>query len=403
MRTPRRPVVAIVGAGPAGLAAAELLAPHADVTIHDRMPSPGRKLLMAGRGGLNLTHSEPLPAFLARYGAARTWLEPAVVAFPPDALRAWSEGLGQPCFIGSSGRVFPRAMKASPLLRAWGTRLDRLGVTLRTRSRLAALEPDGVLRFDTAAGPQRIRPDAALLALGGASWARLGSDGAWSAILAEAGIPTAPFRPANCGFHADWSAEFRRRQAGAPLKSVALRFGHHASRGDLVVTDAGLEGGAIYPISAPLRDAIERAGTATLMLDLRPDLPAEALAARLARVRGRESLSNTLRKALALAPVAIHLLRETGTPPPRDPAALAALVKAMPVRLTAPAPLDCAISTAGGVPHDAVDDRFMLRARPGLFVAGEMLDWEAPTGGYLLQAAIATGRAAADGLLGWLA
>ena len=367
------------------------------------MPSPGRKLLMAGRGGLNLTHSEPLPAFLARYGAARSWLEPAVAAFPPAALRAWSEGLGQPCFVGSSGRVFPRAMKASPLLRAWAMRLDRLGVTLRIRSRLAALEPDGVLRLDTEAGPDRIRPDAALLALGGASWARLGSDGAWRAMLAAAGIPTVPFRPANCGFDADWSAAFRHRHAGTPLKSVGLRFEHHTSRGDLVVTAAGLEGGAIYPLSAPLRDAIECHGTATLTLDLRPDLPAEALAARLARVRGRESLSNTLRRALALAPVAIHLLREPDTPPPRDPASLAALVKAVPIRLTAPAPLDRAISTAGGVPRDAVDDRFMLRARPGLFVAGEMLDWEAPTGGYLLQAAIATGRAAALGLLDWLA
>ncbi len=402
-RLPGQPAVAIVGAGPAGLAAAELLAPHAAVTLHDRMPSPGRKLLMAGRGGLNLTHSEPLDAFLARYGDARPWLEPAIAAFPPAALRTWSEGLGQSCFTGSSGRVFPRAMKASPLLRAWMARLDGLGVTLRTRSRLAALEPDGVLRLESPAGPERIRPDAALLALGGGSWARLGSDGAWRAVLAEAGIATAPLRPANCGFDAAWSDGFRQRHAGTPLKSVALHFEGHVSRGDLVVTAAGLEGGAVYPLAAPLRDAIARDGAALPVLDLRPDLPADALAARLARVRARESLSNTLRRALSLPPVAIHLLRETGPgPPPRDPAALAALVKSVPVRLVAPAPLDRAISTAGGVPQGAVDARYMLRARPGLFVAGEMLDWEAPTGGYLLQAAIATGRAAAGGLLAWL-
>ncbi len=398
-----RPSVAVIGAGPAGLAAAELLAPHADVAVHDRMPSPGRKFLVAGRGGLNLTHSEPLPAFLARYGAARAWLEPAIAAFPPDALRAWSQGLDQPCFTGSSGRVFPRTMKASPLLRAWASRLDRLGVTLHTRSRLSALDPDGTLRLDTPAGPERLRPDAALLALGGASWARLGSDGAWTALLTDIGIPTIPFRPANCGFHTDWSDAFRARHAGTPLKSVGLRHGADTARGDLVVTAGGLEGGAIYPLSAPLRDAIARDGAAMLTLDLRPDLPAAALAARLARVRGRESLSNTLRRALSLAPVAIHLLREADAPPPRDPSLLAALVKAVPIRLTAPAPLDRAISTAGGIPRDAVDARFMLRARPGLFVAGEMLDWEAPTGGYLLQAAFATGRAAAAGLLDWLA
>ena len=400
---PGRPVVAIVGAGPAGLAAAELLAPHAAVTVHDRMPSVGRKLLMAGRGGLNLTHSEPLDAFLGRYGDGRPWLEPAIAAFPPDALRDWCDRLGQPCYVGSSGRVFPRAMKASPLLRAWLSRLDGLGVAVRPRSRLVALEPDGVLCLDAVGGPERVRPDAALLALGGASWARLGSDGAWSGFLEAAGIPVRPFRPANCGFEADWSAGFRQRHAGTPLKSVALRHGERVSRGDLVVTAGGVEGGAIYPLAAPVRDAIDRDGAATVLLDLRPDLSAEALAARLRRVRPRETLSNALRKALSLAPVAIGLLREGPVPPPRDPAALAALVKTMPVRLLAPAPLDRAISTAGGVPCCAVDDRFMLRGRPGLFVAGEMLDWEAPTGGYLLQASFATGRAAAAGMLRWLA
>ena len=399
-----RPDVAVIGAGPAGLAAAELLAPQCRVTIYERMPSPGRKLLMAGRGGLNITHSEPLETFLRQYEAAEPWLRPAIEAFPPAALREWAEALGQPCFVGSSGRVFPRAMKASPLLRAWLARLDNLGVTLRTRCRFTGFDTEGVVRFETLDGQERIHPDATLLALGGASWARLGSDGAWSGPLAEAGVPTVPFRPANCGFVVGWSAPFAERHAGTPLKSVALRFGERTARGDLIVTADGLEGGAMYPLAAALRDEIERSGSAVLTLDLRPDMQTSELAARLARVRGRESLSNTLRKALALAPVAIGLLRETGdAPPPRDPAALAGLLKALPIVLTAPADMDRAISTAGGVARTGVDDRFMLHARPGSFVAGEMLDWEAPTGGYLLQASIATGRAAAQGLLAWLA
>ena len=398
-----RPRIAIVGAGPAGLAAAELLAPHGDVTLIERMPSPGRKLLMAGRGGLNLTHSEPLDTFLSRYGTAEPWLRPAVGTFPPEAMRAWADGLGQPCFTGSSGRVFPRAMKASPLLRAWLARLEGLGVTLRTRCRFTGFDGQA-LCLETPDGPERILPRATVLALGGASWARLGSDGGWAAALADAGIGVAPFRPANCGFGTDWSRAFLDRYAGTPVKSVGLGFEGRVARGDFVVTRDGLEGGAVYPLSAPLRDAIARDGRATLMLDLRPDLAEGVLADRLARVRGRESLSNTLRKALALPPVAIGLLRETGDAPPvRDPASLAALVKALPVTLTAPAVLDRAISTAGGVVRDAVDAHLMLHARPGTFVAGEMLDWEAPTGGYLLQAAIATGRAAAEGAAAWLA
>ncbi|WP_419730560.1 TIGR03862 family flavoprotein [Lichenicola sp.] len=398
------PTVAVIGAGPAGLAAAELLAPRCRVTVYDRMPSPGRKLLMAGRGGLNITHSEPLESFLQQYEAAEPWLRPAIEAFPPAALRDWAEALGQPCFVGSSGRVFPRAMKASPLLRAWLARLDGLGVTLRTRCRFAGFDDAAAVRLDTPDGPELIHPDATLLALGGASWARLGSDGAWSGPLADAGVPVVPFRPANCGFVVGWSAPFAERHSGTPLKSVALRSGDRMSRGDMIVTADGLEGGAVYPLAAALRDEIERTGRAVLTLDLRPDMQAAELAARLARVRGRESLSNTLRKALSLAPVAIGLLREIGdTPPPRDPVALAGLLKALPIVLTAPAEMDRAISTAGGVSMQGVDDRFMLRARPGSFVAGEMLDWEAPTGGYLLQAAIATGRAAAHGLLAWLA
>ena len=401
--TADRPTVAVIGAGPAGLAAAELLAPHCRVTIYERMPSPGRKLLMAGRGGLNITHSEPLAAFLSRYEAAEPWLRSAIEAFPPDAMRAWCEDLGQACFVGTSGRVFPRAMKASPLLRAWLARLATLGVTLRTRCRFMGFDESGAAVLAGQQGPERIEADATLLALGGASWARLGSDGAWSRALADAGVALAPFRPANCGFVTGWSDAFRERFAGTPLKSVALHFDGRTSRGDLIVTRDGLEGGAVYPLSAPLRDAIERRKSAVLMLDLRPDLSVDMLAARLAKVRGRESLSNTLRKALSLPPAAIGLLRETGdAPPPRDPAALASLIKALPIRVTAPASMDRAISTAGGVAHAAIDEHFMLRARPGTFVAGEMLDWEAPTGGYLLQASIATGRAAAGGMLAWM-
>ena len=389
----------MVGAGPAGLSAAERLAPHARVTLLDRMPSPGRKLLMAGRGGLNLTHSEPIAGFLGRYGAAESWLAGPIAAFPPDALRAWAEGLGQPCFEGSSGRVFPRAMKASPLLRAWLARLDGLGVTVRTRCRLSGFDGDAV-RFDTPDGEEAATPDATILALGGASWPRLGSDGSWAGMLAQAGVMLAPFRPANCGFVAGWSPLFADRFAGTPLKSVALAHRGAVSRGDVMLTGAGIEGGAVYPLSASLRDAIAETGEARLTLDLRPDQDVAALAARLARVRGRESLSNMLRKALSLSPASIALLREAGVPP-RAPAALAALIKAVPLVLTATAGLDRAISTAGGVARAAVDDRFMLTARPGTFVCGEMLDWEAPTGGYLLQASLATGRAAADGLLAW--
>ena len=395
--------VAVVGAGPAGLAAAELLAPHCAVTLIDRMPSAGRKLLMAGRGGLNLTHSEPFELFLSRYADDAPWLRPAIEAFPADAMRLWAEELGQPCFTGSSGRVFPQAMKASPLLRAWLARLDRLGVALRTRCRFTGFGDGNALLLDSPDGPVRFEADATVLALGGASWARLGSDGAWADALSQAGVPLAPFRPANCGFLTTWSPGFRQRFAGTPVKSVALRIDGHAARGDLVITADGFEGGAVYPLSALLRDTVERDGRAVLTLDLRPDVAVDTLAARLARVRGRESLSNRLRKALSLSPVAIGLLREAGDgPPPPDPQQLAALVKSVPVILTAPAALDRAISTAGGIVRDAVDSRFMLRARPGIFVAGEMLDWEAPTGGYLLQAAIATGRAAARGALDFL-
>lgn len=395
--------IAIVGGGPAGLAAAEWLAGAGrPVTVYERMPSVGRKLLIAGRGGLNLTHSEPLPDFLERYAPVDPRLPAAVEAYPPDALRAWCDELGQPTFVGSSGRVFPESFKASPLLRAWLARLDRLGVVIRTRHRLVGLE-EGALRFETPEEAQVVRPRAALLALGGASWPRLGSDGAWVPLLEESGVAVAPLRPANVGFRVAWSAHFAGRFAGEPLKRLAARIGALSARGEAVATADGIEGGVIYALSRPIREAVESDGVAELVLDLRPDLDAGALTARLAKSRSGESLSTRLRKAASLSPAAIGLLREAhANALPAEAAALAAAIKAAPLRLGAPAPIARAISTAGGVAFSELDAQFMLRARPGLFLAGEMLDWEAPTGGYLLQAAFASGRAAAKGMLAWL-
>ena len=397
--------IAVVGGGPAGLIAAETLAGAGlPVTVYERMPSVGRKLLIAGRGGLNLTHSEPLPVFLARYHPAQAALRAAIEAYPPVALRDWCEGLGQPTFVGSSGRVFPDSFKASPLLRAWLARLDAGGVAIRTRHRLTGLGPDGTLAFDRPDGPHAIRPRATLLALGGASWPRLGSDGAWVPLLEGAGLAVAPLKPANVGFAVAWSPHVAERFAGAPLKRIAARIGRDAARGEAVVTAAGIEGGVIYALGRPIREAVEREGAATLILDLRPDLAADALARKLGRTRPGESLATRLRKAAGLDPVAAALLREAHSNAlPGEADRLAAAIKAAPLRLTAPAPLARAISTAGGLRFEELDARFMLRARPGLFAAGEMLDWEAPTGGYLLQAAFAGGRAAALGLIDWLA
>jgi uncharacterized flavoprotein (TIGR03862 family) len=389
---------AVIGGGPAGLMAAEVLATAGlGVTVYDRMPSVGRKLLMAGRGGLNLTHAEPLPVFVARYGQARSWLEPVIDAFPPDALIAWCHGLGQPTFTGTSARVFPVAMKASPVLRAWLGRLDGLGVRFKPRHRWTGWD-GSALTFQAPGGAVTDAPAVTVLALGGASWPRLGSDAAWTGLMEP---DVAPFRPANCGFTVAWSAHFRDRFAGRPLKRIALRFGPDTVRGEALVTQSGIEGGAVYALSALLRDAVAANGSAEIAIDLRPDLDLATLADRLGGPRRSQSLSNMLRKQGGLPPEAIGLVQEalhTGA----EGADLAALIKGVRVRLVAPAAIERAISSAGGVRLDALDERLMLRSRPGAFVAGEMLDWEAPTGGYLLQACFSTGVAAARGALAWL-
>jgi len=391
--------VAVIGGGPAGLMAAEVLAEaRRPVTVYDRMPSVGRKFLMAGRGGLNLTHSEDFERFLARYGEAAPRLRPLLEAFRPEDLRAWAEALGQRTFIGSSGRVFPEAFKASPLLRAWLQRLDGLGVRFALRHRWEGWDSAGRLRFATPDGPVTAEPAATILALGGASWPRLGADGTWVEMLSARGTAVSPLKPANIGFTLRWSEVFRSRHEGEPLKRIALSFSGIAVRGEAIITADGIEGGAVYSLSAPLRDAIATQGSARLLVDLRPDLTMEALANRLAAPRGSQSGSTFLRKAAGLSPAAVGLLRESG-PLPSDPGGLAALIKAVPLTLTGAKPIDRAISTAGGVSLDAVDEHLMLRHMPGVFVAGEMLDWEAPTGGYLLQAAFATGVAAAKGAL----
>jgi len=400
--------VAIIGAGPAGLMAAEVLARGgAGVTVYDAMPSAGRKFLMAGRGGLNLTHSEALPEFLTRYGEAQPRLATAIEAFPPARLRAWSEALGQPTFIGSSGRVFPTAFKASPLLRAWLRRLDAMGVQLALRHRWTGWNDDGQLLFQTPDGKRAVNARTTVLALGGASWPRLGSNGAWVETLAARGVAISPLRPANCGFAVAWSEILRDRFEGHPLKGIALSFGSHAVRGEAVITRTGIEGGAIYAVSAHLRESIGSSGQAILHVALRPDLGMQDLMAQLSRPRGRQSLSNFLRKAAHLSPAAIGLLQEaaiaSGVPlSSLSSVSLAGLINDVPVELKGVAPIARAISTAGGISFDEVDADFMIRRLPGVFTAGEMLDWEAPTGGYLLQASFATGAAAGRGALKWL-
>jgi uncharacterized flavoprotein (TIGR03862 family) len=374
--------IAVVGAGPAGLIAAEILsAAGKRVVVYERMPTVARKFLMAGRGGLNLTHSEPFEQFLTRYGEASGRLRPMLEAFTPGDLRAWADGLGAETFVGSSGRVFPKAMKASPLLRAWLTRLEAQGVEIRSRTAWRGWD-------------ETERPAATLLALGGASWPRLGSDGSWAHALSTRGVEMTPLQPANVGFNVAWSEHFRTRFAGQPLKTIALRSGASEARGEAMITAYGIEGGAIYASSAKLREHLPL----TIDMDLRPALTRDEIALKLVRAKAGDSLSSVLRKTLGLTPPAIALLHEAG-PPPREPSALAALIKGIPIRLTSAQGLDRAISTTGGVNWNAVDENLQLRAVPGTYVAGEMLDWEAPTGGYLLQACFATGAWAARAIL----
>jgi len=399
--------VAVIGGGPAGLMAAEELAGAGmAVTVYDRMASAGRKFLLAGRGGLNLTHGEPLDRFLTRYRPAPPQIMAAIAAFPPERLRAWCEALGQPTFVGSSGRVFPKAMKASPLLRSWLRRLQSQGVRFALRHDWIGWNDTGGLEFMRPDGATVAdQPEATILALGGASWPRLGSDGAWTEVLGRAGIAIAPLRPANCGFRADWPEAFGERRAGAPLKRIAVTFGGRTVRGEAVITRDGLEGGAIYALSGPLRDAIACHGAAAVAIDLRPDLAEAELAGRVANRNKKETFSTSLRKHAKLSPPAIDLLRESAAGlrlADLPPLALARLVKAVPVRLIGAAPIVRAISTAGGVAFYAIDQQMMLHDRSGVFVAGEMLDWDAPTGGYLLQASFATGFAAARGAIDFI-
>jgi uncharacterized flavoprotein (TIGR03862 family) len=400
--------VAIIGAGPAGLMAAEVLAQGgARVTVYDAMPSVGRKFLMAGRGGLNLTHSEPLPAFLTRYREAMPQLTSAIEAFPPDRLRAWCEALGQPTFVGSSGRIFPKALKASPLLRAWLRRLDAIGVQFSLRHRWTGWDENGRLLFQTPDGPSAVEASATVLALGGASWPRLGADGGWTETLGAKGVKISPLKSANCGFTVAWSDIFRDRFEGEPLKGIALSFGTQSVRGEAMITRSGIEGGAIYALSRDLRDAILAFGEATLHIALRPDIETRDLAARLSAPRGKQTFSNWLRKAAQLSPVAIGLLQEaamvSGVTLSSLPAeTLTERIDAVPLQLTGIAGIARAISTAGGIAFEELDADFMIPRLPGVFAAGEMLDWEAPTGGYLLQACFATGAAAGRGVLKWL-
>lgn len=386
----------VVGGGPAGLMAADVIsAAGVAVTLVERMPSLGRKLLMAGRGGLNLTHTEPLPAFLGRYGPAEAWLRPMVEAFPPSALVSYAEILGQPTFTGSSGRVFPKAMKSSPLLRAIAGRLTGRGVNILTRHRWLGLAPDGSVEVSDAQGRSvRLSADAVVLALGGASWPRLGSDGSWLPMATGWGVGVTPLTPANAGVVIGWSEHFAERFAGTPLKRVRVVAGDgHAGVGDVMVTRTGLEGGPIYAVSRSVGAALAGMGSARLEIDLKRDLDGPSLARKLAEPRGKQSTSTWLRKSTSLPPVAIALLREVfGSALPPSPDGLASAIKRLPLTVTGFSGLDRAISTAGGIRRDEVDAGLMLIKRPGVFVAGEMLDWDAPTGGYLLQACFATGH-----------
>jgi len=401
--------VAIIGGGPAGLMAAEVLIQGGVlVDLYDAMPSVGRKFLMAGKGGMNITHSEPMEPFLSRYGARQSQIKPLLHTFGPEALRDWAHKLGIATFVGTSGRVFPANMKAAPLLRAWLQRLREASVHFHMRHRWCGWNENGELRFVTPEGERTANVDAVVLAMGGGSWARLGSDGAWVPLLAQRGIPVVPLQPANCGFDVDWSEHFSSRFAGHPVKAVTVTFidaagRSHRRQGDLMVTTTGVEGGLIYALSALLRDQIAATGSAVIYLDLTPGKDLPRVIAEIAHPRGSRSMASHLQSRANIKGVKTGLLRELV--PPSDfanPERLAASIKSLPLRLIAPRPLDEAISSAGGMAFEALDERLMVRAMPGVFCAGEMLDWEAPTGGYLLTACFASGRTAGLGALAYL-
>lgn len=395
--------IAVFGGGPAGLMAAEVLsAAGRSVTVYEAMPTVARKFLLAGKSGLNLTHSEDYPLFRGRFGASGERLQAALDGFTPQALRHWADGLGAETFVGSSGRVFPRAMKGSPLLRAWLRRLEARGVRILTRHRWLSFDGAGH-RVATPAGDIRVNPEASLFAFGGGSWPRLGSDGGWVDTFTGDGIAISRLRPANCGFDVAWSEHFAERFSGAPIKAVVATSDAGSVQGEFVISRTGVEGSLIYAHAAALRDRIEADGFATLLLDLAPGRDARRMTADLRRQAGKISFSNRLRKGAGLDAVKSALLRECAPDSPAlPPESLAGMIKALPVRLIRPRPLEEAISSAGGVRWDEIDPSCMLKRRPGLFVAGEMIDWEAPTGGYLLTACLATGKAAAEGMLDWL-
>ncbi len=398
------PTVVVIGGGPAGLTAAEVLAEGGvHVEVYDAMPSVGRKFLMAGKGGMNITHAEPFEIFLSRYGNRRDHIEPLLRAFPPDALREWIHGLGIDTFVGTSGRVFPNDMKAAPLLRAWLHRLRKHSVHFHVRHRWCGWDEHGAIHFTSPAGERTVHADAVVLALGGGSWPQLGSDGAWVSLLAQRGVDVAPLRPANCGFDVAWSAHFRERFVGEPLKSISATFGEVRKQGECVITEHGIEGGLIYALSSALRDEIERSGSATLHLDLLPDWSLQRVQDETSHPRGSRSLSSHLQSRLGLKGVKANLLREVLSAEQMHDATLPAhTIKSLPIRLIAPRPLSEAISSAGGVAFTSLDEQLMLKKSPGVFCAGEMLDWEAPTGGYLLSACFASGRVAGSGALAWL-
>jgi uncharacterized flavoprotein (TIGR03862 family) len=402
--------VAVIGGGPAGLMAAEtLIQGGVQVDVYDAMPSVGRKFLLAGKGGMNITHGEAREAFLTRYGARRAHIAPLLDAFGAQSLRGWVHGLGIDTFVGSSGRVFPTDMKAAPLLRAWLHRLRTAGVLFHMRHRwIGWTETNGRLQFSTPDGERHVHADAVVLALGGGSWPRLGSDGAWVALLEKQGVPIAPLRPANCGFDVGWTEHFRTRFAGHPVKAVIAQFTDgagcaHRRQGEFVVTDSGVEGSLIYALSAPLRDEIAITGSAVLFLDLAPGKDLQRVIDEVAHPRGSRSMSSHLQSRVGIAGVKAGLLREfLPAEAFADPVRVGSAIKALPLRLVAARPIEEAISSAGGVAFEALDEQLMIRSMPGVFCAGEMLDWEAPTGGYLLTACFASGRSAGAGVLKWL-